>query len=150
MPQVATVSSAQLQAVGGLLDFFSFSFDRKVFFTHLKLRSGTKDIGIAAKDAASLPAKIDDMLIDGMIAATEKLFDQLAGTGPLVVGQSMTTASVAKTKAATLQPDHSLADVEDAITAAGGNSGAWPSWLMLVLQYTGPLLIQLIEKLLGK
>lgn len=146
----ATVSSSQLQEVGGLLDLFSFGFDRKVFFTHLKLRSGTKDIGTAVKDAASLPAKIDDMLVDGLVAALEKLFDQLANTAPLVVGQSMTTASVATMKAATLKPDHSLADVEAAITAAGGNSGAWPSWLLLVLQYAGPLLIQLIEKLLGK
>lgn len=118
-------------------------FDVKVFANHPKLRSGIADIATAAKDSASAPFNLDDVLIDQLVAVLSGVLDQYKAM-PHTVGAAPGTPGHLVSKRY-----HTEKQVRDAIVANGGDQTKFAPWLLVLLQYA-PDLIALIMKLLGK
>jgi len=137
-------SKSTLPSVGRM----TFAFDRKKFIKHPEFKKAIHSFAIAAKDAASLPADLDDVAIDQIVMLLDGIIDQQQLSGPLEVGA--TPDEMARPRR--LRKYHTREEVLEAIRQAGGDPSdtiKFSPAILLLLQYL-PTLIDFIMKLINK
>ena len=130
-----------------LLGKLTFAFDPKKLIKHPEFKKGIHSFAIAAKDAASLPADLDDVVIDQIVMLLDGIIDQQQLSGPIEVGA--TPDQMARPR---LKRYHTREEVLEAIRQAGGDPSDTRKFspaILLLLQYL-PTLIDFIMKLINK
>lgn len=137
---------ANEMVVGGLFDNLLKSLIQWPDFKkadHAMLKQG---VGLALDALKPTTNALGSMLIDAAKTALQGLIDTLKAAAPLVVGASPEAREEAIVGAGRKR---SKKEVEDMITAEGGDPKTFAPWILLLLQFL-PTAIELIRKLLNK
>lgn len=127
-------------------------FDGQAFVKHPEFAKGVASFAAAAKAAAKAPFDLDDKAIDQLVLVIGSVIETQKNLGPIEVG--CTAADKVHHLEVSARPGkawRSRKEVEDLITAEGGDPKGFAPWVLIGLQFAQflPQLIAMIQQFLG-